>query len=84
MLANKLEKTYFSVSEINNLAKNNLENTFLNIAIQGEVSKITNHTSGHWYFTIKDELSSLDCTMFSSYNKGKDRKSTRLNSSHAQ
>ncbi|MBT0882433.1 exodeoxyribonuclease VII large subunit [Campylobacter sp. 2018MI13] len=71
MLANKLEKTYFSVSEINNLAKNNLESTFLNIAIQGEVSKITNHTSGHWYFTIKDELSSLDCTMFSSYNKGK-------------
>ncbi|MBZ7986163.1 exodeoxyribonuclease VII large subunit [Campylobacter sp. Cr9] len=71
MLANKVEKTYFSVSEINNLAKNSLENTFFNVAIQGEVSKITNHTSGHWYFTIKDELSSLDCTMFANYNKGK-------------
>lgn len=71
MLANNFSKNTFSVSEINNLAKNTLENNFSQVIVQGEISSFTNHSSGHWYFTIKDTVSSLDCVMFAGYNKGK-------------
>lgn len=58
-----------SVSELNNMAKNSLENSFSSVFVLAEISKITMHSSGHWYFTIKDDISSIDCVMFSSFNK---------------
>ncbi len=53
-----------SVSDVNNLAKGLLEKELSNIWIQGEISNFTAHGSGHWYFTIKDQDSSLSCVMF--------------------
>ena len=53
-----------SVSDVNNLAKGLLEKDLSNVWIQGEISSFTAHGSGHWYFTIKDKKSSLDCVMF--------------------
>ena len=53
-----------SVSDVNNLAKGLLEKDLSNVWIQGEISSFTAHGSGHWYFTIKDQKSSLDCVMF--------------------
>jgi len=53
-----------SVSDINDLAKGLLEKDLSNVWIQGEISSFTAHGSGHWYFTIKDKKSSLDCVMF--------------------
>ena len=53
-----------SVSDVNNLAKGLLEKDLSNVWIQGEISSFTAHGSGHWYFTIKDRKSSLDCVMF--------------------
>ncbi len=38
-----------------------------NLLISGEISNLTRHRSGHWYFTIKDALSRMNCVMFSSY-----------------
>ena len=35
--------------------------------IQGEVSNLTKHRSGHYYFSIKDNYAELSCVMFSSY-----------------
>ena len=35
--------------------------------IQGEVSNLTKHRSGHYYFLIKDNNAELNCVMFSSY-----------------
>lgn len=35
--------------------------------IQGEVSNLTKHRSGHYYFSIKDEKAELSCVMFASY-----------------
>lgn len=52
------------VSELNNQIKSLLETTFLHISVQGEVSRITYHNSGHLYFTLKDENSSISCVMF--------------------
>ena len=58
-----------SVSEVNNLAKGILERDLSNIWIQGEISSFTAHSSGHWYFTIKDKNSSLSCVMFKFENQ---------------
>lgn len=35
--------------------------------IQGEISNLKKHRSGHWYFTLKDEKTRLSCVMFASY-----------------
>ena len=35
--------------------------------IQGEISNLTRHRSGHYYFSIKDAASELTCVMFRSY-----------------
>ena len=40
-----------------------------NVMVEGEISNFTNHRSGHWYFSLKDESAVISCTMFSSYNK---------------
>lgn len=37
------------------------------ITVQGEISNFTNHRSGHWYFTLKDDKARISCVMFQSY-----------------
>ena len=55
----------FSVSQLNSSAKFSLEKKFKDVWVKGEISKFTNHQqSGHWYFTLKDENSSISCVMF--------------------
>lgn len=56
------------VSELNLKAKALLEAHFDNIILSGEISKITFHASGHWYFDLKDEKSSIACAMFKGAN----------------
>jgi len=55
-----------SVSELNEQIKSLLESTFMQVRVRGEVSRVTYHTSGHLYFTVKDEKSALGCVMFRS------------------
>ena len=71
MVENLLDNTQeiFSVSEINKRAKSILEENFSFVWIQGEVSNFIAHSSGHWYFTLKDESSEIRCAMFSSNNQ---------------
>lgn len=57
-----------TVSELNLKAKTLLEVHFDNIVLSGELSKITMHSSGHWYFDLKDEKSSIACAMFKGSN----------------
>ncbi|NPA50138.1 MAG: exodeoxyribonuclease VII large subunit, partial [Epsilonproteobacteria bacterium] len=54
------------VSQLNAQLKALLESTFTNIMVEGEISTITYHSSGHLYFTIKDENASLKCVMWRS------------------
>ena len=58
-----------SVSDINNLAKDLLKKDLSNVWIPREISSFTAHGSGHWYFTIKDQKSSLSCVMFKFENQ---------------
>src|SRR5690606_18450659 len=52
------------VSEINSMAREILETAFPSLWIAGEVSGWKRHTSGHCYFTLRDELAQLRCVMF--------------------
>jgi len=55
-----------TVTQLNNQIKSILESHFEIVLVEGEVSKAVYHTSGHLYFTIKDETSSLNCAMWKS------------------
>ena len=57
-----------TVSELNLKAKSLLEAHFDNVILNGEISKITLHNSGHWYFELKDEKASIACAMFKGAN----------------
>lgn len=62
---------YFSVSALNSYIKNRLESDeeLKNIQVLGEISNFKAHSSGHLYFTLKDEQSRISAVMFSSYVK---------------
>ena len=62
------EPKIFSVSEINRLVKKVLTDSFDSVWIKGEISNFTKASSGHWYFTIKDNTSQVRCTMFRGKN----------------
>ncbi len=66
-----MEKIY-TVTQINQyiseLFSNDEELSY--VAVKGEISNFTNHAaSGHYYFTVKDNGSKLNCVMFKNYNK---------------
>ena len=62
------EPKIFSVSEINRLVKKVLTDSFDSVWIKGEISNFIKASSGHWYFTIKDNTSQVRCTMFRGKN----------------
>jgi exodeoxyribonuclease VII large subunit len=53
-----------SVSVLNEQIKHLLEETFSRVFVEGELSRITFHNSGHIYFTLKDNSSAISCVMF--------------------
>lgn len=60
--------TIFQVSELNACSRLLLEKTFADIYIEGELSNLTLHPSGHWYFTLKDDKAQIRCAMFKMQN----------------
>jgi len=58
-----------TVTSLNTKIKSLLETTFMHILVEGEISTLTYHNSGHIYFTIKDNQSSIKCVMFRSNAK---------------
>ena len=53
-----------SVSELNRLARRVLEREIPLIWVNGEISNLTRATSGHIYFSLKDESAQARCVMF--------------------
>ena len=53
-----------SVSTLNEQIKGILETTFSSVYVEGEISNLTYHNSGHIYFSIKDNKSTISCVMF--------------------
>ncbi len=58
-----------SVSALNNYIKKTLDADFIlnNLSIKGEISNLKLHSSGHMYFSLKDESSKINCIMFKTY-----------------
>lgn len=58
-----------SVSELTGRLKTLVENSFFEVHVEGEISNLRRHTSGHWYFTLKDEVAALRCACFRMQNR---------------
>jgi len=56
------------VKEINRLVRELLEQSFPSFWITGEISNFISASSGHWYFSLKDEEAQVRCTMFKNKN----------------
>ena len=59
-------KEIISVGELNKSAKYLLEDAFANISVIGEISNMSRPSSGHIYFTLKDEDGAIGCAMWRS------------------
>lgn len=55
-----------SVFEVNSYIKKILDNDFIlnNLSVKGEISNLKYHSSGHIYFSLKDDYSKINCIMF--------------------
>lgn len=63
------QRHIYTVSEITQDIKLILENTFAEVWVEGEVSNFRVATSGHFYFSLKDDAAVLSAAMFSRANK---------------
>ncbi len=55
-----------TVSQLTTAIKHSLEATFPLVQIEGEVSNFTQHSSGHLYFSLKDQGAAIQAVMFRS------------------
>lgn len=59
----------YTVSQLTRKIKILLEEDFTQVWVQGEISNFTLHSSGHMYFSIKDEASILSCALYRNINQ---------------
>lgn len=61
-----IEPKIFSVGQINHYIKNLIENDFIlnSLWVKGEISNFKYHSTGHMYFTLKDNNAAINCVMF--------------------
>ncbi len=64
-----MSNNIWTITQLNHYIKGRLDQDLYlkGIYVEGEVSNLNLHPSGHWYFTLKDNSSRLACVMFSSY-----------------
>ncbi len=64
-------RSVFTVTRLNALVRDVLQSELhlQNIWMEGEISNLVNHTSGHIYFSLKDETSAINCTFFRGANQ---------------
>ena len=67
-----MTKNVYSVGQVNAYIKNIfIKDVILNrIYVKGEISNCKYHTSGHIYFSLKDESGAIACVMFAGNRKG--------------
>ena len=67
-LFDEVERRPLSVSELTESVRKAIEARFASVWVEGEISNFKAHSSGHWYFTIKDEGAQLRAKCFRSAN----------------
>ena len=67
-----MRKNIYSVGQVNTYIQNMFAQDFMlhQISIKGEVSNCKYHSSGHIYFTLKDQTGTIAAVMFSRYRRG--------------
>lgn len=65
-------RNVYTVKQVNNYIKNMFTQDFMlnRVYVKGEVSNCKYHTSGHIYFSLKDESGTIACVMFASARSG--------------
>ncbi len=67
-LFDETERKPLTVSQLTNSIRITLESRFASVWVEGEISNFKDHSSGHWYFTLKDENAQLRAKCFRSAN----------------
>ena len=62
------DREIYSVSQINRVIKKQLEGEHPRLWVRGEISNFKAHSSGHYYFSLKDSQSQISGVMFKAYN----------------
>lgn len=67
----EVKPRFYTVSEVNSLVKSKIENNpdLNSIWVKGEIYNLTYHSSGHIYFTLKDDNASISAVFFRYANK---------------
>lgn len=65
----RLAEEVYTVSRLTQEIKNNLEVSFPSLWVEGELSNFRVPSSGHFYFTLKDDASQIRVVMFRSRNQ---------------
>jgi exodeoxyribonuclease VII large subunit len=67
----EVKPRFYTVAEINGLIKSEMENnpSLSNVWVKGEIYNLTYHSSGHIYFTLKDDSASISAVFFKYANK---------------
>src|ERR1044072_3491449 len=63
------EPQILTVSDVNRAVKNSLEGQFKLLWLKGEISNFKPHTSGHFYFSLKDSKAQISAVMFRGFNQ---------------
>lgn len=58
----------YSVSDLNSMIREILEGEFKTIWLKAEISNFIKHTSGHFYFSLKDDSAQISAVMFKGLN----------------
>ena len=61
-----IDKKVITITELTRQIKFSLESNFPRVWVEGEISNFKQHTSGHLYFTLKDEGAQLSALMWKS------------------
>ena len=67
-LFDETERRPVSVSQLTAAIRGTLEKRFATVWVEGEISNFRPHSSGHWYFTLKDEFAQLRSACYRSSN----------------
>jgi exodeoxyribonuclease VII large subunit len=67
-LFDETERKPLTVSQLTNSIRIALEGRFASVWVEGEISNFKDHSSGHWYFTLKDQNAQLRAKCFRSTN----------------
>lgn len=69
-MATSSREQVYSVSELNRLARQLLEQDLPRLWVSGEISNLARPASGHLYFSLKDERAQIRCALFKGANRG--------------